>query len=567
MMKNLEMTRDRDSLIKILEETGASFDATGDQCTCPFHQDSNPSAGIFQDQKQHWRFRCFVCDLTLDYYDVLAKRENLDIGDALRAEPAEERTKHVYGQYADALGEYTLMHEYLDVAGSLLVTKIRIIDNQTGKKSYRMIVPYYGGFIRKAPEQPWPLYNLMELGLKPHKAVLVVEGEKCADAAKELGILATTALSSTSTGQTDWTPLYGRKIVIWPDNDSIKAKFAGQKYGNAVERILMPHCLVTKVDPVPLGLGESEDVVDYIERGHGADDVKKVLNEAAKHTPSEGVSQYIDGMIDGSIRAMGWPWELLQQFSQALLPGTITVLCGPPGCGKSLWLMEALAHWIDNGIRCALYALEENKTFHLLRALAQRAGMAELTEPDWVRNYPDETRKAMAEHKTYLDTVGQFLYAQPLKQISLSEISAWMREQLDAGCRIVAVDPITAASRGKNIWEADEEFILMSKKLADEYNASIIFVTHPVKQDSNPYLGNLRGGAAYQQFVPNVFWLEKLQGLQPVELIDGKMVRINRILHILKARNAKEMETGKLAFLMTKGLRFIEHGEFKRFEE
>jgi hypothetical protein len=173
----------------------------------------------------------------------------------------------------------------------------------------------------------------------------------------------------------------------------------------------------------------------------------------------------------------------------------------------------------------------------------------------------------MAKHKAYLDMVGQFLYAQPHKQISLSEISAWMREQLDAGCRIVAVDPITAASRGKNIWEADEEFILMSKKLADEYNASIIFVTHPVKQDSNPYLGNLRGGAAYQQFVPNVFWLEKLQGTQCAELTDGSLVRINRILHILKARNAREMETGKLAYLMTKGLKFNELGEFRQFED
>lgn len=565
MKRDLDKITDKESLVKILEEIGASFE--GDQCTCPFHQDSNPSAGIFVNKERHWRFRCFVCDITYDYYDVIARRENLDIGEALRMKPTEEREKYVYSDYADALGDYTHIHEYLDVEGRLLVTKIRRWDEKKGCKTYQMITPYYGGFIRQAPDPPWPLYNLLALSLRPNAAVVVVEGEKCVDACTELGILATTALSSTSVSQTDWTPLYGRRIVIWPDNDGAKAKYAGQKYGNAVERILMPHCQVTKVDPVPLGLGESEDVVDYIEQGHGSDDIKIVLNEAAKHTPSEGVSQYIDGMIDGSIRATGWPWELLQQYSQALLPGTITVFCGPPGCSKSLLLMEALAYWLDNDVPCALYALEENKTFHLLRALAQRAGMGELTEPDWVRANPDITRKMMAEHKAYLDKVGQHLYAQPHKQISLSDISEWMHEQLDAGCRIVAVDPITAASRGKNIWEADEEFILDTKKLADEYNASIIFMTHPVKQDSSPYLGNLRGGAAYQQFVPNVFWLEKTQGLRCAELTDGSLVRINRILHILKARNAKEMETGKLAYLMTKGLKFNELGEFKQFED
>ena len=52
-----------------------------------------------------------------------------------------------------------------------------------------------------------------------------------------------------------------------------------------------------------------------------------------------------------------------------------------------------------------------------------------------------------------------------------------------------------------------------------------------------------------------------------MELIDGSMVRINRLLHILKARNAREMETGKLAYLMTKGLRFKELGEFRKYED
>jgi hypothetical protein len=477
-------------------------------------------------------------------------------------EPAEEREKYVYQTYQEALGTYTDLYEYFDIKGNHLVTKIRQYDDSPNHKTYRMITPYYGGYLRKAPAPPWPLYNLTGLNVGGKSGVAVLEGEKCVDALKELSIPATTALSSSSVEQTDWSPIYGKHVVIWPDNDS-----TGYKYANAVERILTPHCpSVTKVDPIGLEMGQKEDVVDYIERGHGSADVRKVLTDASKKTPAQGVSLYIEGMIDGSIRAIEWPWPMLHQFSQALQPGAITLLVGPPSSSKSLMLMEALAYWIDRNIPVALHVLEENKTFHLLRALAQRAEMPQLAETDWVRCNPALARKAMLDNKAYLDVMGKHLYAQPDRQINLDETFLWMREQLDAGCRIVAVDPISAASRTKDVWKADEEFVLNCKKLADQYKASLIFVTHPTKQDAQPYLGNVRGGAAWTQFVQNVFWLEKTQGIKCAELITGELIRMNRLLYILKARNAREMTTGKIAYLMTKGLRFHECGEFQGYE-
>jgi hypothetical protein len=333
-----------------------------------------------------------------------------------------------------------------------------------------------------------------------------------------------------------------------------------------VERLLSPHCKVTQVKPDSLGLGEKEDAADYIERGNGSDAIRAILREASKHTPAQGVLQYIDGMIDGSIRAVDWPWPMLHRYSQALLPGTITVLVGVPGSSKSMMLMEALAYWIDNKVPVALHVLEEDKEFHLLRALAQRAAMPKLTNTEWVYAHPNEARAAWAEHSAYLEEMGKHLYAQPDKQVNLNEIILWMTEQLDAGCRIVAVDPITAAGRDKDVWRADEEFILASKKLADQYKASLVFVTHPVKADSAPYLGNIMGGAAWQRFVQNVFWLEKTQGIKDGVLVDGRMVLMNRLLTILKARNAEEMITGKIAFNMATTLKFNELGEFKEYD-
>ena len=551
---------DREHLVDILTEVGAVF--VDEHCTCPYHRDANPSAGIFKDVDKHWRFRCFVCDITYDYYDIIGRRENLPIAEALRMEPAEEREKYVYDLYETALGEYTNLYEYFDTSGNLLVTKIRILNKENNKKSYRMITPYYGGFIRQAPEPPWPLYNQSGINAGGKSGLVIVEGEKCADALREMGFPVTTPLSSSSVHQTDWTPVFGKSIVIWPDPDK-----PGRKFAKQVEQKLTPHCpCVTTVDIDALGLKDTEDVVDYIEQGHGSADIRAVLLETAKHTPSEGVLQHIEGMIDGSISAKEWPWPLLHQFSQALLPGAMTLLVGPPGSSKSFFLMEALSHWIDCDIPVALHVLEENKTFHLIRALAQKVGCSYLTEPDWVHTHPDIARKAMTENKRFLDEMGKHLYAQPDKQINLSDIFSWMHEQLDAGCRIVAVDPITAAGRGGDIWKADEEFVLKSKKLADQYKASLVFVTHPTKLDANPCLNNIRGGAAWQQFTQNVFWLEKMRGVRCVEMVDSSMERANRLLHILKARNAREMESGVLAF-MASGLKFHELGEFLQYEK
>lgn len=71
--------------------------------------------------------------------------------------------------------------------------------------------------------EPRPLYGLDRLAGQPDAPVLVVEGEKCADAAAD--VLAGFAVVSWSGGgkavdKADWTPLLGRDVWIWPDCDA-----------------------------------------------------------------------------------------------------------------------------------------------------------------------------------------------------------------------------------------------------------------------------------------------------------------------------------------------------------
>ena len=72
-----------------------------------------------------------------------------------------------------------------------------------------------------------PMYGLDRLA-RSKNTVLVVEGEKCADALAQLAGTKLACISwcggSSAVGQTDWKPLKGRKVVIWPDADQKKYK-------------------------------------------------------------------------------------------------------------------------------------------------------------------------------------------------------------------------------------------------------------------------------------------------------------------------------------------------------
>ena len=69
---------------------------------------------------------------------------------------------------------------------------------------------------------PRPLYNLPELLAAPEKSVLIVEGEKCVQAAQKLSDRFTVTTWSGGAGrwkETDWTPLKNRTVVLLPDAD------------------------------------------------------------------------------------------------------------------------------------------------------------------------------------------------------------------------------------------------------------------------------------------------------------------------------------------------------------
>lgn len=101
----------------------------------------------------------------------------------------------------------------------------------------------------KAPPEPRPLYGKQSLATKPNAPVLVVEGEKTADAAAKLypsAVVITWPSGCKAAGKADWSPLVGRRCVLWPDADAVgrdaMAKLAPRlmQAGAAQVRIVQP---------------------------------------------------------------------------------------------------------------------------------------------------------------------------------------------------------------------------------------------------------------------------------------------------------------------------------------
>ncbi len=529
---------ERTELIRLLESAGAVFH--GNDCRCPFHDDRHASAGVFQGDDGRWRFRCHACGVKGDLHDLKARLENRPLGDVLREARGDDDKPRATAKAAPTfkdLGALTAglpgkvtLYEY---PKGLVVVRVDRPDGKTFRQAHA--VP--GGFVWGGVPKPWPPFHADRLATAD--TVFVCEGEKSVEAAERLGLAATTGPGGAGkAASVDWSPLAGKRVVLWPDADD-----PGHKHMQDVAAILetlQPTVKLYAADPVALGLEHKQDAWDFVEQnGTGPDAVAMIRAATRPLGPSAGLRDLLEATIAGRRTCIGTPWPMADRLTRALQPGAVMLLCGSPGASKSLTLLQACQHWQTTGTTWAAYELEESRDYHLLRVLAQRSGLSDLTDPGWVKDHPDEVRAAFDEHADFLDAFGKCLWARSDNLPTLADVADWIEQRASEGVRVIAVDPITQADRGgENPWTADNAFLGRAKRSAEQHGASIVLVTHPVKAWSGPDLNNLAGSAAFGRFSQTALWLESHDAkTSAVATACGTTdLQHNRTLHVLKAR-------------------------------
>lgn len=130
----------------------------------------------------------------------------------------------------DELGPATAKWDYRDASGHLIAVVYRY-DPPGGRKEFR---PWDAKRRKMAPPEPRPLFN--QPGMAAASTVILVEGEKCAQALIDIGLCATTAMHGANApiDKTDWSPLAGKAVLIWPDKDK-----PGWEYADRASQALL----------------------------------------------------------------------------------------------------------------------------------------------------------------------------------------------------------------------------------------------------------------------------------------------------------------------------------------
>ena len=253
-----------------LKKNGVEYEAC-----CPFHTEASPSFKV-SPVKQF--YHCFGCGAHGDAIKFLQEYQGLSFIDAVKAlggdvsvsataTPARERAPAVEKKRsrwepilpapADApeppkahvmRGIPERVWRYLDASKQVLGYVYRFKTSEGGKEVLpltwcRNVETGATEWHWMAFPEPRPLYGLDYLAARPDATVLVVEGEKCADAGLfELDELVVVSWpgGGKAAKKVDWSPLAGRKVILWPDADAKRVPLTPEEKAAGVNQTDKP---------------------------------------------------------------------------------------------------------------------------------------------------------------------------------------------------------------------------------------------------------------------------------------------------------------------------------------
>jgi hypothetical protein len=244
---------------------GVQRSGHGWKALCPAHGDTNPSLSITLAESGNTLLHCFAGCATEDVVHAVGAEMSILMAGAGGPAPSAARNDKGWSRYQDAAefvarrlnGTVEDIHQYHGIDGLMRFVSVRI---RTPKdKTFRVLHERDGRWHFGDPDRLLPLYRLPRL--LPSPTVLIVEGERCVDAAAQHGIIATTSShGANSAAKTDWLQLENKLVTIWPDNDQPGRDYAGEVVH--LLRRVNPEIRIRLV--VADGLPEGGDIIDWL---------------------------------------------------------------------------------------------------------------------------------------------------------------------------------------------------------------------------------------------------------------------------------------------------------------
>lgn len=458
---------------EIIAALGGRWAGSSGTARCPAHEDRSPSLSI-SERDGKVLVRCHAgCeqDAVLDALRQRGLWPDTRDNESYRANGQRHRPAPDNGPVHPTLGQPGSTFDYHDSDGHLVgvICRWDIGD----RKDIRPAIPGDDAWHWKGFPKPHPLYRLPDLVAHPDKPVLVVEGEKAADAARELvdsHVVTTWPHGSNAVAQADWSVLAGRHVVLWPDADE-----AGRKAMRAVADLLTAARSVRGVK-LPDGLPSGWDLADAIP----ADlDPVALIGQAVNLTADRLAKLGLVSAASLSKREFKEPkWAVPD-----LIPEGLTILAGNPKAGKSWLVLDFAAAIAAGGGALGNIPCEAGPSLYLALEDTERRLQGRLRAV--LQGEPAPEQMIIATSWRKADEGG------------LDDLRAWLSANPDA--RFVCIDTL-ALIRGKptrdqGVYAADYDAISVFKKLADEFTVPIILVHHRRKETSSDPLGSVSGTA------------------------------------------------------------------------
>lgn len=192
------------------------------------------------------------------------------------------------------------------------------VNIDTGETAWR-----FQGF-----QAPRPIYGLDLLNNFPDRGVVIVEGEKTAEAARKIlngdAVVITWPGGSNSINEVDWSELAGRRVAIWPDNDK-----PGHEAAEKIALKIVDTAEVVKIVSLPDDLPQGWDLADADESWN-RERLRDFIRENAKiferETRVDAPSADLAGEVFERIcKETPGGSEFLQQMADNILGGKIGV--------------------------------------------------------------------------------------------------------------------------------------------------------------------------------------------------------------------------------------------------
>lgn len=376
----------------------------------------------------------------LDFPETLnqiRKWLGVDSASDFKPSPRQEKRNSQPKSAPIQLGAPEVEYPYLDAAGDIIAV-VRRYKLPDGGKTFRVWDAVAGKAQQPTPK---PLYNIP--CIKDADEVIFVEGEKCADRLAELGFPATTLMSGANSpvDKTDFSPIMGKKIALWRDNDA-----AGEKWErNLREHLTSLDCAVRVLMP-PEELSRGEDCADCTD-----DVIRNTIKTGNIKRLNWTPATKMDYVIKGNWIVKNW------------IPGSgLGCLYGDPGSGKTFAAADLALHiatevkWQGErtkGGKVAYMAMESGTRFQ-----------------NRVKAWCDHHNKDLPENFLYTPETVDLRRNENGAEIIISDLK-------DQGIKVLIIDTLSRALSGGNenspedmmsfvnncdrIWKALDCFVLI----------------------------------------------------------------------------------------------------------